>query len=55
MGEIKESAHIKWRCEYDMLFAPKGIYGKLKVDVGRPILRMLCEEKKVEMNAQLKN
>ena len=56
MGEIKESAHSKWRCEYPIVFAPKyrrkEIYGKLKADIGQ-ILRKLCEEKKVEiMEAQ---
>ncbi len=52
MGEIKESAHTKWRCEYHIVFAPKyrrkEIYGKLKADIGQ-ILRKLCEEKKVEI------
>ena len=46
MGEIKESAHTKWRCEYHIVFAPKyrrkEIYGKLKADIGQ-ILRKLCE------------
>ena len=52
MGEIKSSAHSKWRCEYHIVFAPKyrrkEIYGKLKADVGE-ILRKLCAEKKVDI------
>ena len=52
MGEIKSSAHSKWRCQYHIVFAPKfrrkEIYGQLKEDVGK-ILRKLCEEKKVEI------
>ena len=52
MGEIKSSAHSKWRCQYHIVFAPKfrrkEIYGQLKVDIGQ-ILRKLCEQKKVEI------
>ena len=52
MGEIKSSAHSKWRCQYHIVFAPKyrrkEIYGKLKTDIGQ-ILRKLCNEKKVEI------
>ena len=52
MGEIKSSAHSKWRCQYHIVFAPKfrrkEIYGQLKTDIGQ-ILRKLCEEKKVEI------
>ena len=52
MGEIKSSAHSKWRCQYHIVFAPKyrrkEIYGKLKGDIGQ-ILRKLCDEKKVEI------
>ena len=53
MGEIKSSAHSKWRCEYHIVFAPKyrrkEIYGKLKADIGE-ILRKMCAEKKVDIN-----
>ena len=52
MGEIKSSAHSKWRCQYHIVFAPKfrrkEIYGQLKTDIGQ-ILRKLCEQKKVEI------
>lgn len=52
MGEIKSSAHSKWRCKYHIVFAPKfrrkEIYEKLKKDIGE-ILRKLCEEKEVEI------
>ena len=49
MGEIKSTAHSKYRCEYHVVFAPKyrrkEIYGKLKADIGE-ILQKLCAEKK---------
>ncbi|MCL2014076.1 MAG: IS200/IS605 family transposase [Oscillospiraceae bacterium] len=52
MGEIKSSAHSKWRCQYHIVFAPKyrrkEIYGQLATDIGQ-ILRKLCEQKKVEI------
>ena len=52
MGEIKSTAHSKYRCEYHIVFAPKyrrkEIYGKLKADIGE-ILRKLCAEKKAEI------
>lgn len=52
MGEIKSSAHSKWRCQYHVMFAPKfrrkEIYGELKADIGQ-ILRKLCEQKGVEI------
>ncbi len=52
MGEIKSSAHSKWRCQYHIVFAPKfrrkEIYGQLKADIGE-ILRKLCGQKGVEI------
>ena len=52
MGEIKSSAHSRWRCQYHIVFAPKfrrkEIYGQLVADIGQ-ILRKLCEQKKVEI------
>lgn len=52
MGEIKSSAHSRWRCLYHIVFAPKfrrkEIYGQLAADIGE-ILRKLCEQKKVEI------
>ena len=52
MGEIKSSAHSRWRSQYHIVFTPKfrrkEIYGQLKTDIGQ-ILRKLCEEKKVEI------
>ena len=52
MGEIKSSAHSRWRCQYHLVFAPKfrrkEIYGQLKADIGQ-ILRKLCEQKGAEI------
>ena len=49
---IKSKAHSKYRCQYQIVFAPKyrrkEIYGKLKRDIGE-ILRKLCEQKGVEI------
>ncbi len=48
MGEIKESAHTKWRCEYHIVFAPKyrrkEIYGKLKADIGQNTAKAMRRE-----------
>ena len=45
-------AHTKWNCKYHIVFAPKYrrkvIYGKIKVDIGK-ILIKLCEQKGVEI------
>ena len=50
--EIRSSAHSKYRCQYQIVFAPKfrrkEIYGKLKKDIGQ-ILRKLCEQKDVQI------
>lgn len=50
--EIKSTAHSKYRCQYQIVFAPKyrrkEIYGQLKKDIGE-ILRKLCEQKSVEI------
>ena len=52
MGEIKSSAHSKWRCQYHIVFAPKfrrkEIYGQLEADIGE-ILRKLCGQKGEEI------
>ena len=49
--DINSLAHTKWNCKYHIVVAPKyrrkGIYGKIKVDIGK-ILRKLCEQKGVE-------
>ena len=49
---INHNAQSTWRCQYQIVFAPKYrrkvIYGPLKADIGY-ILRKLCEEKKVEI------
>ena len=51
-NEIRSSAHSKYRCQYQIVFAPKfrrkEIYGKLKKDIGQ-ILRKLCEQKDVQI------
>ena len=51
-GEIKSSAHSKYRCQYHIVFAPKfrrkAIYGEIKKDIGE-ILRKLCVQKGVEI------
>ena len=51
-NEIKHTAHLTYRCEYHIVFAPKyrrkEIYGQIRKDIGE-ILRKLCNEKKVEI------
>ena len=51
-NEIRSSAYSKYRCQYQIVFAPKfrrkEIYGKLKKDIGQ-ILRKLCEQKDVQI------
>ena len=52
MNDIKSLSHLKWRCKYHIVFAPKyrrlEVYGKLKADIGE-ILRKLCEQKNVNI------
>ncbi|MGI6269166.1 MAG: IS200/IS605 family transposase [Candidatus Howiella sp.] len=47
-NEIRSSSHSKYRCQYDIVFAPKfrrkETYGQIKRDIGE-ILRKLCEQK----------
>ena len=51
-NEIRTTAHLTYRCQYHIVFAPKYrkklIYGQLKKDIGT-ILRKLCDETKVEI------
>lgn len=51
-NELRHGAHMTWRCQYHLVFAPKfcrkAIYGELRADIGK-ILRKLCDEKKVEI------
>ena len=51
-NELRHGAHMTWRCQYHLVFAPKfrrkAIYGELRADIGK-ILRKLCAEKKVEI------
>ena len=51
-NELRHGAHTTWRCQYQLVFAPKfrrkEIYGELRADIGK-ILRKLCAEKKVEI------
>ena len=52
MGTEKSLAHIKWKCKYLIVFAPKYrrqvIYKKIKADVGQ-ILGTLCRRKGIEI------
>ena len=52
MHDINSLTHLKWRCKYHIVFAPKyrrqEIYGQIKADIGQ-ILRKLCEQKGVEI------
>lgn len=49
-NEIRSTSHSKYRCQYNIVFAPKfrrkEIYGKLRKDIGE-ILRKLCAQKDV--------
>ncbi len=51
-SEIRNSSHTKYRCKYNIVFAPKYrrrvIYGELKKDIGQ-ILRKLCEQKNTKI------
>ena len=51
-NEIKHTAHLSYRCQYHIVFAPKyrrkEIYGQLRRDIGE-IPRKLCEQKGVEI------
>ena len=50
--DINSLDHTSWRCQYNIVFAPKyrrmEIYGEIKVDIGK-ILRQLCQQKGVEI------
>ena len=45
-------AHIRWKCQYHLVFTPKYhrkiIYGALRAEIGK-ILRELCKRKDVEI------
>ena len=45
-------SHVRWECQYHVVFIPKYrrkvIYGKLRAAIGR-ILRDLCQQKGVEV------
>ena len=51
-NEIKHLTHSTYRCQYQIVFAPKYrrkvIYGQLRADIGQ-ILRKLCEQKGAEI------
>ena len=51
MNDINSLLHLKWKCKYHIVFAPKyrmmAIYKDLKADIGK-ILRQLCEQKGVQ-------
>ena len=48
----KSLSHVKWKCQYHIVFIPKYrkkvLYGKLKADV-REIISTLCRYKEVEL------
>ena len=50
--DINSLKHTSWRCQYQVVFAPKyrrmEIYGEIKQDIG-VILRKLCQQKGVEI------
>ena len=50
--DISNLKHTSWRCQYQVVFAPKyrrmEIYGEIKQDSG-VILRKLCQQKGVEI------
>ena len=50
--DINSLDHTTWRCQYDVVFAPKYrrmvIYRELRADIGK-ILRQLCQQKGVEI------
>lgn len=50
--DINSLEHSKWRCQYNIVFAPKyrrqAIYKEIKTDIGK-ILRKLCEQKGVNI------
>ena len=45
--DVSSLEHTSWRCQYQMVFAPKyrrmEVYGKIKEDIGI-ILRKLCQQ-----------
>ena len=49
---VDSLSHTTWRCQYQVVFAPKYrrmvIYGQIKKDIGQ-ILRKLCEQKDIEI------
>ena len=50
--DISSLEHTRWRCQYQVVFAPKyrrmAIYGEIRADIG-VILRKLCEQKGIEI------
>ena len=52
MGDIESLAHTKWRCQYNLVFAPKYrrqiIFGKYKMEIGK-ILREICRRQGIEI------
>ncbi len=51
----KSISHIRWKCQYHLVFIPKYrkkvLYGKVREDV-REILNTLCKYKNVEIIAE---
>ena len=51
-NDIESLSHTKWRCQYNVVFAPKyrrqEIFGKYKIEIGK-ILREICTRNNVEI------
>lgn len=52
MREWASQSHVRWYCQYHIVFAPKYrkkvIFGALRQNIGK-IIRKLCEENKIEL------
>ena len=52
MREWQSQSHVRWYCNYHLVFVPKfrkrRIYGDLRRDIGK-ILRELCKQREVEL------
>lgn len=51
-NDVESLAHMKWRCQYHIVFAPKYrrriIYGKYRAEIGK-ILRTICNRYGIEL------
>ena len=50
--DSKSLSHMKWKCQYHIVFIPKyrkkQLYGRLREDV-RDVIKTLCQNKGVEI------